>query len=58
MELAPQQLSRILHFGLGAATTIDELTVRWVAGATEKVSGAQPRGRFRIVEGSGKAIAY
>jgi hypothetical protein len=52
------QLSRILHFGLGAATTIDELTVRWVAGATEKVSGAQPRGRFRIVEGSGKAIAY
>jgi hypothetical protein len=27
-----------LHFGLGAATTIDDLTIRWPDGATEKVS--------------------
>ncbi|MFZ5785145.1 MAG: FG-GAP-like repeat-containing protein, partial [Acidobacteriota bacterium] len=50
------QLPHTLHVGLGGAGTIDELTVRWVGGGFEKVSGAQPGGRFRIVEGSGKAV--
>jgi hypothetical protein len=47
------QNSAVVHFGLGANTTIDALTVRWVGGATEAIAGATADGRFRIVEGSG-----
>jgi hypothetical protein len=50
------QLPHTLHVGLGGAGTIDELTVRWVGGATETITGAEPGGRYRIVEGSGKAV--
>ncbi len=52
------QVSRLVHFGLGAATSVDALTVRWLGGKTETITGAKPRGRYRIVEGSGKAVAY
>ena len=48
------QNSAVVHFGLGANTAIDTLTVRWVGGATETISGATADGRFRIVEGSGE----
>jgi ASPIC/UnbV protein/putative metal-binding protein/VCBS repeat protein len=50
------QNSAMVHFGLGPNTTIDSLTVRWVGGATETISGATANGRFRIVEGSGAAV--
>jgi len=50
------QNSRIVHFGLGDATTIDTLEVRWIGGATETITGAAPGGRYHIVEGSGTAV--
>jgi len=49
------QSSRIVHFGLGSNTDIDELVVRWVGGETESISGAQVDRRMRIVEGTGAA---
>ena len=51
------QESRIVHFGLADATAIDSLSVRWPGGATETISGAAPRARYRVVEGSGVAVA-
>ena len=38
------------------ATKLDALTVRWVGGATETITGVTPRGRYRIVEGTGVAL--
>jgi hypothetical protein len=51
------QESRFVHFGLDEATTIDSLSVRWPNGTRETITGAAPRGRYRIVEGSGVAVA-
>ena len=50
---ANNQSSRVVHFGLADADAIDELTVRWVGGVEETIAGAQPGGRYRVVEGSG-----
>jgi hypothetical protein len=47
------QGSRVVHFGLGGESDIDEATVRWVGGATETITGLAPNGRYRVVEGSG-----
>jgi len=50
------QSSKVVHFGLGKGTAIDSLTVRWPGGATETITGAKADGRFKIVQGSGKAV--
>jgi hypothetical protein len=50
------QKSRWLHFGLADATAIDEVTVRWIGGATETISGLGVDGRFTVAEGSGAAV--
>jgi len=50
------QQPRTVHFGLGSATKIDTLTVRWPGGKTETITGAAPKGKFKIVQGSGKAV--
>ena len=47
------QHSHIQHFGLGANTVIDEVTVRWVGGATETITGIEADHRYEVVEGSG-----
>jgi hypothetical protein len=52
------QHSHLVHFGLGDATSIDSVTVRWVGGTTETFSGVTPGGRFLLVEGSGQAEVY
>ena len=39
-----------LHFGLGAATTVDEITVRWPSGSVEKLSKVKADQVVRIVE--------
>jgi enediyne biosynthesis protein E4 len=52
------QHSHLVHFGLGDATTIDSVTVHWVGGSTEDVSGVVADGRFRVVEGSGQGVAF
>ncbi|MFO0588458.1 MAG: FG-GAP-like repeat-containing protein [Polyangiaceae bacterium] len=49
------QQTHWIHFGLGASASIDEITVRWVGGATEKFTGVTPKGRFKLVEGAGVA---
>lgn len=50
------QRPRAVHFGLGDATEIESLSVRWVGGATETFAGVTPDGRFHLVEGTGAAI--
>jgi hypothetical protein len=47
------QSDRIVHFGLGDNTAIDEVTVRWVGGVTETITGLEPRRRYRVEQGSG-----
>jgi enediyne biosynthesis protein E4 len=39
-----------LHFGLGAATTVDEITVRWPGGAVEKLTDVKADQVLKIVE--------
>ncbi len=51
------QNSRVVHFGLGRQATIDEVTVRWVGGETENITGLHPNARFRVVEGTGTGEA-
>ncbi len=48
------QRPRRIHFGLGANTTIDSLTVKWPQGDTETITGASVDAIGRIVEGSGR----
>ena len=50
------QSSRVVHFGLADLETIDEVTVRWVGGVEETISGLAPNGRYRVVEGSGAGV--
>ncbi|MBW2276332.1 MAG: VCBS repeat-containing protein [Deltaproteobacteria bacterium] len=47
------QGSRVIHFGLAGESSIGEVTVRWVGGTTETISGLAPNGRYHVVEGSG-----
>jgi enediyne biosynthesis protein E4 len=42
-----------LHFGLGAQTRIDHLTVRWPSGAVDKLSGIPADRHVLIEEGTG-----
>jgi hypothetical protein len=39
-----------LHFGLGAATIVDEITVRWPAGGVEKLTNVKADQVLKIVE--------
>lgn len=50
------QVTRIAHFGLGDATSVDQVTVRWVGGGNEVITGVEPNHRYRVVEGSGVAV--
>lgn len=43
-----------LHFGLGKAETIDELTVLWPSGKKETFAGLPVDQRLRIAEGEGR----
>jgi hypothetical protein len=47
------QGSLVVHFGLADVTEIDDVTVRWVGGETETITGIRPNARFHVVEGSG-----
>lgn len=47
------QNERIVHFGLGTNTQIDEVTVRWVGGNTETIAGLTPNQRYLVEQGSG-----
>jgi hypothetical protein len=39
-----------LHFGLGKATTVDEITIRWPSGKTEKLTKVAVNKVMKIVE--------
>jgi Tfp pilus assembly protein PilF len=49
------QHSRVLHFGLGAATTIESVEVHWLAGGTQSFGGLEVDGRWRLTEGEASA---
>ncbi len=50
------QSSKCLHFGLGGKTEIADVIVRWPTGSTEPFREIRPGRRYRLVEGSGKAV--
>ncbi len=52
------QSSKWLHFGLGAATGIESVTVRWPGGEAESFEGVTPNGRFHLLQGSGRAQVW
>ena len=49
------QSSKWLHFGLGAATEIEQVVVRWPGGEEEVFGGMKVDRHYRIVQHSGKA---
>lgn len=53
---ASQHTAR-LYFGLGEANQVDELTVRWPGGATERFEDVPARRLVRVVEGSGIEVS-
>jgi hypothetical protein len=46
--------SRRLHFGLGPATKVDRLDVRWPDGTKESFTDVAVDARYRIVQGEGR----
>ena len=53
-----RQASRWVHVGLGDATEIDSVVLRWPGGTTKSVVGVTVDGRFSVVEGDGAATAW
>ena len=51
------QSSRWLHFGLGESEVSGPVSVRWPGGGSEMFAGVEAGGRYRIVQGSGRAEA-
>jgi hypothetical protein len=49
-----------LHFGLGAATKVDQIEIRWPSGAVEKIQDVEAGRCIQVREGSGmvKATAF
>ena len=52
------QSSKWVHFGLGAATSIDRLVVRWPGGTTEEFTNIETDRRYLIVQGSQHAALW
>jgi tetratricopeptide (TPR) repeat protein len=50
------QSGKALHFGLGNTETIESVKVRWPGGDTEIFTGFSANQRYRLVQGSGKAV--
>ncbi len=46
-----------LHFGLGAATRVDQVVIRWPSGLVEKLGQLPVDGELVIREGTGEAIS-
>jgi hypothetical protein len=46
-----------VHFGLGAASKIDWVEVRWPTGIVEKFDGIEADGIRTIKEGTGSAVS-
>jgi tetratricopeptide (TPR) repeat protein/peroxiredoxin len=50
------QSSKAVHFGLGERTDVDEVTVAWPGGPAEVFRGMRADRRYRLVQGTGKAV--
>jgi len=48
------QVPSDLHFGLGSATSVDEVAIRWPSGRTERFAGVPLDRRVTFVEGRGE----
>lgn len=44
------------HFGIGQATTIDQVIIRWPSGAVDTFNNVSPNQRLLVVEGSTLAV--
>ena len=44
-----------MHFGLGADTKIDKLTVHWPSGKVEEIAGVEPDAYWVVTEGEARA---
>ena len=42
-----------LHFGLGAATTVDKVEIKWPGGTVESVSVTGVDRKLTVIEGKG-----
>jgi tetratricopeptide (TPR) repeat protein len=51
------QSSKWVHFGLIPGTRIEAAVVRWPGGEPERFEGIESGGRYRLVQGSGRAEA-
>ncbi len=49
------QVSPEVHFGLGAATEVEAVEVRWPSGQTQRWEGLPTRARLRLTEGAVEA---
>ncbi|MDH3531028.1 MAG: ASPIC/UnbV domain-containing protein, partial [Acidobacteriota bacterium] len=47
------QSQQVIHFGLGSATSIDELKILWPDGATELINSVKANTAVTIVQGKG-----
>ncbi len=52
------QSSKWLHFGLGEATGIESVSVRWPGGTIERFDGVGIDGHFLLARGSGRATRW
>lgn len=52
------QSSKWLHFGLGAQTKIDSITVHWPGGQAESFTGTSPNQWFTLTQGQGTASPH
>jgi len=50
------QLPRVVHFGLGDATTVDKVTVRWPSGLIDEVHDVAADQRLHVVESEGSGV--
>ncbi len=55
-ELFLSQSSRRAHFGIGSASTVESVSVRWPGGVRERFVGVAAPGRFLLREGLGRAL--
>jgi thiol-disulfide isomerase/thioredoxin len=49
------QSSKWIHFGLGDATPIDHVSIRWPGGDVEQFAGLEVDRRYHLVQGSGES---
>src|SRR4030095_16598737 len=48
------QSSKQIHFGLGDATQVAKLVVRWPGGKREEFANPEPDHRYLVVQGTGR----